>query len=159
MSRAEINAADLKFTRWRDSARVTGARIWLFRLPSGQVVAALSLDVRCPFIETIDLLEDCYYCDVLVGDEPLEQHVHALAAALGADGSAERAFLSERHQMVFDGDRVGDGCEDLVQRLIYRADLPYRPEFRRNLCRPTQENGTSSSVSRKAAPKIALRPE
>jgi hypothetical protein len=108
---------------------LTGARIWLFRLPSGQVVAALSLDARCSFLDTIDVLEDCYYCDVLVGDEPLEQRVHAMAAGMGADGSIERVFLSERHQIVFDHDPVRDDCEDLVQRLIYRIDLPYRKEF------------------------------
>ena len=44
--------------------RVTGARVWLFRLPSGQIVAALSLDVNCELIDTIDLLEDCYFGDV-----------------------------------------------------------------------------------------------
>jgi hypothetical protein len=127
--RAELEPADLKFSRWCDGARLTGVRIWLFRLPSGQVVAGLSLDARCTFLDTIDVLEDCYYCDVLVGDEPLEQHIHAMAAGLGADGSAEREFLSERHQMVFDHEPVSDGCEDLVQRLIYRIDLPYRKEY------------------------------
>ncbi len=57
------------------------------------------------------------------------QHIHAMAAELGADGGTERTFLSERHQIVIDHDPVSDGCEDLVQRMIYRADLPYRKEF------------------------------
>jgi len=52
-----------------------------------------------------------------------------MAAELGADGGTERTFLSERHQIVIDHDPVSDGCEDLVQRMIYRADLPYRKEF------------------------------
>ena len=47
---------------------MTGARVWLFRLPSGQLVAALSLDARCELPETIDLLEDCYFGDVQIGD-------------------------------------------------------------------------------------------
>ena len=129
LHRAELDPADLKFARWPGATRVTGARVWLFRLPSGQVVTALSVDARCAFIDTIDLLEDCYYCDILVGDQSLEQHVHEMAARLGADGSTARAFLSERHQIVFDHEPVIDGCEDLVQRMIYRADLPYRREY------------------------------
>ncbi len=68
LRRAELDPAVLKFTRWSDAARVTSARIWLVRMPSGQVVTVLSLDARCSFIGTIDVLEDCYYCDVLVDD-------------------------------------------------------------------------------------------
>jgi hypothetical protein len=40
-------------------------------------------------------------------------------------------FLPERHQIVFDASPApdGDGGEDLIQRLIYRTDLPYRKEY------------------------------
>jgi hypothetical protein len=41
--------------------------LWLFRLPSGQVVAGLSVDVDCELVEVIDLLEDCYFGDVIAG--------------------------------------------------------------------------------------------
>jgi len=129
LQREELDCATLTFRRWPHHGRVTGARLWLFRLPSGQVVAALSVDARCELIDTIELLEDCYYGEVLIGGRPVEEHAHALAARLGADGSSDRCFLSERHQIVFDHEPAPDDCEDLVQKLVYRIDLPYRKEY------------------------------
>src|SRR5262249_57864496 len=81
-------------------------------------------------IDTIDLLEDCYFADVQVGETAIEQHMLAVAAQVGAVTTAGQGFLPERHQLVFDesppaGD---DGGEDVVQRLIYRTDLPYPKE-------------------------------
>lgn len=129
LHREDLDITAVKFGRCEQSDRVSGARLWLFRLPSGQIVAALSVDIRCELIDAIALLEDCYYCDVLIGDQPVERRAHACAARLGADGSADQSFLPERHQIVFDQDTAPDDCEDLVQRLIYRADLPYRKEY------------------------------
>lgn len=45
---------------------MAGAWVWLLRLPSGQIVTALSVDACCELGELIDLLEDCYYTDVLI---------------------------------------------------------------------------------------------
>ena len=39
------------------------------------------------------------------------------------------AFLPERHQIVFCAEPAPEDCEDIVQRLVYRADLPYRKEY------------------------------
>jgi hypothetical protein len=49
---------------------------------------------------------------------------------LGTATDAGQDFLPERHQVVLDDSPGpdGDGGEDLIQRLIYRADLPYRKE-------------------------------
>ena len=77
----------------------------------------------------IDLLEDCYYGDVLVGGTPVEQHAGTVAVQLGAEGGPEPGFLSERHQIVFGATPALADSEDLIQRLIYRADLPYRKEY------------------------------
>jgi len=103
--------------------------MWLFRLPSGQLVAALSVDARCELAETIDLLEDCYFGDVHVGGATAEEHAHTVAAQLGANSSPDHGFLPERHQVVFDEEPAPEDCDDLVQRLIYRTDLPYRKEY------------------------------
>jgi hypothetical protein len=46
LCRESLDVTALRFRRWQHAGRVTGARIWLFRLPSGQIVAALSLDAR-----------------------------------------------------------------------------------------------------------------
>jgi hypothetical protein len=129
LCRQTLDTGALSFRRWQHAARVTGARMWLFRLPSGQLVAALSLDVDCELGDTIDLLEDCYFADVRIGPATAEQYARALAAQLGADTSADHSFLPERHQIVFDQTPAPDDCEDLVQRLIYRTDLPYRKQY------------------------------
>jgi hypothetical protein len=128
LTREAVDIPTLAFKRWQHAGQVTGARVWLFRLPSGQLVAALSLDASCDFPEIIDLLEDCYFGDVLIAGMTAEAYLHAMAIQLGATDGAERGFLPERHQIVFDESPAPDDFDDMVQRLIYRTDLPYRKE-------------------------------
>lgn len=103
--------------------------MWLFRLPSGQVIAALSLDIQGELVETIDLLEDCYFADVSVGGNPAEDHARTLAAKLGVEANGTHGFLPERHQIVLGHNPAPEDCDDVVQRLIYRSDLDYRKEY------------------------------
>jgi hypothetical protein len=91
-----LDVSTLKFQRWSHCARVTGARIWLFSLPSGQLVTSLSLDAQCELIDTVDLLEDCYFGDIEIGDQSLAEYAHAFAVQLGAD-SAAQATTPEGH--------------------------------------------------------------
>jgi len=129
LAREALDASKLRFERWQHADSTLAAWMWLLRLPSGQVVAALTVDATCELIELVDLLEDCYFVDVHIGAESAEDRAHAMAARLGADGSSERSFLQERHQIVFGAEPAPDDCDDLVQRLIYRTDLPYRKEY------------------------------
>ena len=129
LCRESLDVTALTFRRWRHAGTVAGARIWLFRLPSGQIVAALSLDAQCELIDTIDLLEDCYFGDVQIGEQSVAQYALALATQLGADGGSEAEFLPERHQMVLGGAQPAEESEDVLQRLVYRTDLPYRKEY------------------------------
>ncbi|MQA95299.1 MAG: hypothetical protein GEV11_11870 [Streptosporangiales bacterium] len=131
LAREQLDRDQLGFKRWQSLAdRVTGARIWLFSQPSGHVVAAFSLDIDCPLGDTIGLLEDCFFGDVRIGEESLHDRAYTLARQLGAaDGADDQEFLPERHQVIFDQVPAPDNVDDLVQRLIYRTDLPYRREF------------------------------
>jgi hypothetical protein len=128
LCREALDIGALKFQRWQHAETLAGARIWLFRLPSGQIVAALSLDVNCELLDTIDLLEDCYFADVQIGGQSLAEYCHSQAARLGAACGSEAGFLPECHQMVLGGALPAGESEDLLQRLVYRADLPYRKE-------------------------------
>ncbi|MEW9533596.1 hypothetical protein [Microbispora sp. NPDC049125] len=120
--RSVLDHEQISFSRWDHSDLLTGARLWLLAVPSEQVVAVLSLDVSCEMVRTVDLLEDCYYLDVKVGG----QSVEALAAeVLGTAGE----FLPERHQIAFGPTLAAATCDDIVQRVIYRSDLPYRKEY------------------------------
>lgn len=127
--REALDVSALKFRRWQHAVTVIGARIWLFRLPSGQIVASLSLDANVELLDTIDLLEDCYFGDVHIGNQSLAQYAHTLAIQLGADREANADFLPERHQMILGPSRPEEDCEDILQRLIYRTNLPYRKEY------------------------------
>jgi hypothetical protein len=129
LCREALDVGALRFQRWQHAAAVTGARIWLFRLPSGQIVAALSLDASTGLLDTIDLLEDCYFGDVHIGEQSIAQYAHALAVQLGGDGGDDADFLPERHQMVLGPTRPEEDCEDVLQRLIYRTNLPFRKEY------------------------------
>ncbi|MEZ0071665.1 hypothetical protein [Planotetraspora sp. GP83] len=122
IDRIVLDHEQITFRRWDHTRSLTGARLWLLAVPSGQIVSVLSLDVRCEMAGTVDLLEDCYYLDVKVGD----QSITTLAAeTLDVDG----AFLPERHQIAFGPMLSAAKCDDIVQRVIYRSDLPYRKEF------------------------------
>ena len=55
LHRETLDLATLRFERWQHAAQLTGAQIWLFRLPSGQVITALSLEMRLELIDTIDV--------------------------------------------------------------------------------------------------------
>jgi hypothetical protein len=129
LHRETLDPGTLGFSRWQQAGRVTGARIWLFRLPSGQITAALSLDVHVALTDTIALLEDCYFTDVQAAGVGIEEHARRLATQLGVVTRAGQGFLPERHQLVLDESPApDDGGEDMIQRLVYRADLPYRKE-------------------------------
>lgn len=134
IERRSISRLDIGFTRWERPECVRASCAWQFVLTTGQLVAALTLDVECGLIDTVDLLEDCYYEDLTVSGRPLGE------ALLGsAPGPAN--LLAERHQIVFVPSRSPSFAgrrrlrrwsagisEDELQRVIHRADLPYRPE-------------------------------
>lgn len=107
------------------------ARIWAFIVPSGQIVAALTVDVTAPLSESPPLLEDTYYANLTIDGTSLEQWIYSQFASEGfcAPGS-NNEFAQERHQLVFstisDSEQPPD--QDQVQRVIYRAKLPARPE-------------------------------
>ena len=126
-----LDPATLRFSRWQHAAQLTTAEMWVFRLPSGQIAIALSLQARVGLIDTIDLLEDCYFTDIQAGEEAIQDYARTLAAQLGVVTDAGPDFLPERHQLVLDPSPAPevDDCEDLIQRLVYRADLPYRREY------------------------------
>lgn len=129
LCREELEPSTLSFQRWKHPGRVTGAQIWLFRLPSAQVVAALTLDLEGELIETIDLLEDWFFKDVRISNATAADTARTLAARLGVKTDATRGFLQEGHQIVFGHNPTPDDCEDVIQRLIYRSDLDYREKY------------------------------
>ena len=123
----QVDCATVHCHRWR-AGTATAGRLWLFLMPSGQVVVGLSLDVACPLVDTIDLLEDCYYDDVTIdgADVPTVAAERARGCGVTVDAAA---FAHEKHQMVFSRKLAGKNQADLIQRLVYRANLPFRPEF------------------------------
>lgn len=124
--RHSIDPATVRCRRWREG-RIVGARLWLLSLPSAQIAAALSVDVDCPLIGTVELLEDCYELDLAIGGTDLESMLTAEAQAHGVWRGSSR-LAAERHQLVYSNALAVEDPADLLQRVVYRADLPYRPE-------------------------------
>jgi hypothetical protein len=127
--RQEIDAASLCFERWSDTAAVRGVRVWLFALPSNQLLTALSLDVGVSLVDSVPLLEDLYYDAIAINGAPLEQWLGAhLMPGVAIDRPA--GLLPERHQLVYCAVPAAANLPtaDQVQRVIYRADLPCRPD-------------------------------
>ena len=100
-----LDVSALRFQRWQHTEQVTKARFWQFRLPSGQIVGAFSLDVQCELAETIDLLEDCYLGDIHMAGKTAEEYAHNIAVQLGAEARYDRGYL--RHQVVFNREARG----------------------------------------------------
>ena len=115
-----LDISALRFRRWQHAGTVTGARLWLFCLPSGQIVAVLSIDTSSDLIETIDLLEDCYFGDVQIGQMSAEEYAHALATQLGATlprpdpplavAASPHRSCSSIPRSTRAGGRIGDGA-------------------------------------------------
>jgi hypothetical protein len=123
----QLDPAAISCQRWRGGV-VVAARLWLFGLPSGQVVVALSLDVDCPLIAAVDLLEDCYYLDLACDQTGIAETAAVFAADRGVTVEPG-GFAPERHQIVYSRQLDVRDPADLIQRLVYRVDLPYRSEF------------------------------
>lgn len=125
----ELDCATVSCRRWRGSEPVN-AHLWYFVLPSGQVLVALTLDVSGELIDTIPLLEDLYYASIECEGIPLERvAADRIGCTPNQDGMVP-GFLPERHQLIFRSIRSEEEVPeaDVVQRLIYRTNLPYRPE-------------------------------
>jgi hypothetical protein len=72
-----------------DMPTIDSVDVWLFALPSDQVVAALSLACQIPDLNanptpTVRILEPLGYGEVSIDGVPLAQHVATLAHAAGA---------------------------------------------------------------------------
>lgn len=128
IARQTLNPADLTFHRWLAEGRLVGARLWIVTSPSGQAVVALSLDVDAAPLDAIDLLEDCYYLDITAADVALRDTAAELAARYGV-ACDHLDVAPERHQLVYARPLPDNEAEEIVHKLIYRSDLPYRREF------------------------------
>jgi hypothetical protein len=75
------------------------------------------------------------------GGATITGHARTMTAQLGAVTTAGDDFLPERDEIVFDESPAAGGAdsEDLIQRLIYRADQPYRREHSA-ICYPAELN-------------------
>lgn len=125
-----LDHTKLTFKRWTRKHRITAAHLWLFSTPSRQIVAALTLDTNLNVSETVELLEDCYYLDLQIGQTTLESHLHTLVTKFRVENHTDDIQLPpERHQLAYGAPLPTRDCEDLIQRIIYRQDLPYQKEF------------------------------
>lgn len=129
LHRVEVAPGALSFKRWKSPESMTGGELWLFVMPSSQLVAAMSVDSSCELGDTVDLLEDTYYADVVVDGLPLESAVNELARRAGAQTQGMPRLLPERHQLVCAETPDNGDCDDVVQRVIYRTNLSYRKQF------------------------------
>ena len=121
--------------------RIERACSWLFHAPNGGLVAGLTLDFESAPRAAIPLLEDAYYDELQVGSRGVVELLQAASetSGLGAALAASRT-AAHGHQLFFvAGDQhglFGSGPapstriidHDLVRRLIYRFDVPYRED-------------------------------
>lgn len=130
LAREDLDPQTIRVKRWQQHiSTLSGARVWLFVLPSGRVVAVFSVDVASELADVVDLLEDCYFCDVHVEDALIGDVMRRLMASLDGEATYDEDLLPERHQVIFGEHPSIDDCEEIVQHLVYRANLPYKKEY------------------------------
>lgn len=127
--REDLDPQTLQMKRWRDVPAVAGARVWLFSMPSSRIVAAFSLDVASQIGDVVDLLEDCYFCDIHVDGTVIHEAIHRLVASFDGQILHGEGLLPERHQLVFGDHPDSNDCDEIIQHLIYRAKLPYKKQY------------------------------
>lgn len=141
----------LETTRYSaHAANVVGMRLWLFQVPAAPLVAALTIDVECEVLQLIPLLEDCYYSDVHYGGHSLPELIRDVLNANKATQQRLPAIYLEPslHQLAYLSREVctSDVTSDLIQRLIYRADLDYDPSFS-SIRYPSELNRRPASIA------------
>ena len=131
LHRAGLTAGHLRFGPQDQIRPVAEAGLWLFVTTPGQLIVAFSLDLDAELIDTIDLLEECYYLQARYGETPIETVAARLAERYGGDTSAGLAFLPDRHQLVLAAAPPDEAADDVIQRVVNRGARPYRHEFSR----------------------------
>jgi hypothetical protein len=129
LRKESLACSTISFQRWRNTPE--GATLWHFLHPSGLVLVALTVDVAAGAVEAVPLMEDLYYASVTCGEVPLERLAgERVGCASRNPDEPTTGFLPERHQLIYRSvPTVADVPDaDTVQRVIYRSDLPYRPE-------------------------------
>jgi len=118
--------------------KVTRAELWLFALPSDQMVAALDLNFSSPPLDvdasrTIRVLEHGTYGQIDIDGKGLEEHIANLAREVDALETDPITLLPpERHQIVFAPNLLhggNDQADEAIALILYRSDPPYRPQF------------------------------
>lgn len=101
---------------------------YCFVLPSGQVIFVVSIGFSGTIDSAISVMEDFYYRDVKICGDTLEQNV---ATICNLKNKEEAIFEAGYHQIFnFSKDHITEDIDkNLVQKIIYRANLPYREEF------------------------------
>jgi len=158
---------------------ISSAELQLFVLPSQQVVAALIVFFRSPPLDdkrNISLAEEildlCGYGQVTIRKVGLAAYIGDYARSKGAylqsaseedgDGGSSAQLMTdpdatmpalppEQHQIMFvrDFGRHSPPDEDIVNRILYRSDPPYRQEAMK-LAHPAgliQQSGTFAAVT------------
>lgn len=116
----------LRFTR--SSIRCAGGALWLWRAAHRDLLGVLTLEFDAAPLDCIPAAEDGYYADIHVDGHPLQE---AFSGMLGTANETPIALGTDKYQLFFLGGLRLRGARraDLIQRLVYRADLPADPRY------------------------------
>lgn len=114
--------------------RARDSRILVFKYSTdGFVTVVLEASLRGSLADIIGAMEDAYYARLRVADVGFDAYLGRVMDELNAplNGFELSKLTRSYHQVLFtDNELVSGGIDtDVVQRLIYRADLPARDEF------------------------------
>lgn len=136
----KIDVNQVKFKRATGQYLLDAMEAYLFCLPSNQVVSVFQASVQAKISSLILIMEDFYYNDFQIENlSPVE-----LLIKLDVENVINKkgeGFHSSYHQIIdFSHDFITEHIPtDLIQRVVYRADLPYRNEYS-GIIYPTELN-------------------
>jgi hypothetical protein len=151
-----VNKVDVQLVPDVPGVAVVESAIELFRLPTNQVVFAVTLwlggarmtsaEAAAPIAE---VLERCVRAQLTINGDPAEEAVARIVGGPDDTDMFERdklnnaplpSLLPERHQLVFalGDDKPAD--RSIWEKIIFRKEPPSRPEFMLRLRTPEQLN-------------------
>ena len=124
-----LEEPEIESKRLGNKSKVKNIEIHLFVLPSNQVLISFTISFNLKIKDAILLMEDFYYRDFTVDNKDSIELVEILGGKNldyhgdGFDETYHQIFTANKKHIPKDLD------DNLIQKIIYRADLPYRKDY------------------------------
>lgn len=135
-------------SRWKGDGAIESVALLLFYSPHERVSAVLSIDFCGDTVELVDLMEDLHYRKITYDEKSSNDLIGSALAECGYSGEKDPLNVGiESHVLVLGNENDQElvlGAE-IIQKIIYRANLPLREGFD-NIFYPPELNRRPTTI-------------